>query len=128
MNLSDFRRLRSNLAGLIRRPLHPQAIQPASGQGPPAASEPRPATPAIATGHATLRSPEEVRAALARLRATSKERHAAVSVPRQESFDDAVFANFSLPPSDPAPTSKDQVEYPKTVHLPRAASKTKPTR
>ena len=61
-----------------------------------------------------MRSLEEVRTDLARLRANSKQRHAPVPITPQTTFDDSVFANFSEPASP---------DYSKTVCVPRSASR-----
>lgn len=61
---------------------------------------------------APSRTLEELRADLARLRASSKERHAPVPVERPLSFDESVFADFQTPA---APQSADRNEYPRTV-------------
>ncbi|MDM0014951.1 hypothetical protein QTH87_21075 [Variovorax sp. J22P168] len=58
------------------------------------------------------RSLEELRADLARLRASSKERHAPVPVERSLSFDESVFADFQAPATPHRGVSDD---YPKTV-------------
>jgi hypothetical protein len=71
----------------------------------------------------TMRSPEEVRADLARLRASSAQRHAPVPIKRPTTFDDSVFTDFT----DAAGTenTNPHADYSKTVCVPRAASKAK---
>jgi hypothetical protein len=71
----------------------------------------------------TMRSLEEVRTDLARLRASSAQRHAPVPIERPTTFDDSVFADFT----DAASTgnTNPHADYSKTVCLPRTASKVK---
>ena len=87
---------------------------------------PAPAVSAAAERAKPMRSLEEVRTDLARLRATSRERHAPVPIKRQTTFDASVFADFD----DAAfPRSTDpREEYAKTVCLPRTASKARSRR
>ncbi|MGJ7512146.1 hypothetical protein [Variovorax sp. GT1P44] len=127
MASSLLERLRSNLTALIRRLVHSHQSESASTDLPASTSS-RPVPPVAATGSKSMRSPEQVRADLARLRATSGERHAPASIKRQESFDDSVFANFVATPAVPAPTPEGLDEYPKTVLVPRAATPKKSTR
>lgn len=116
-----FSRLRIGLVSLIRRPLHPHP----AGSGHDGASGSGLAPPAVDTGRGSidsLRSLEERKADLARLRASSKERHAAIAITREVSFDDAVFADFRAP-SAPAPIAKGHDDYPTSVYVPRTSSK-----
>lgn len=70
----------------------------------------------------TMRSPEQVRADLVRLRASAKERHARVPIPRQTTFDAAVFKDF-VAKADAARTPHSDAAYPQTVFVSRASSK-----
>lgn len=80
-----------------------------------------PAVPALHTGK-PMRSPEQVRADLARLRASAKERHAPVPIPRQTTFDAAVFKDFVVH-ADPERTPHSDAAYPKTVFVGRGGSR-----
>ncbi|MDM0033586.1 hypothetical protein QTI33_15745 [Variovorax sp. J22P271] len=87
-----------------------------------------PAEPSQVGGStAGMRSLEELRADLARLRASSKERHAAVPMRRQQAFDDEVFADF-VAPATPAPDRSGEEDYARTMYVPRAASKPHPAK
>jgi hypothetical protein len=79
-----------------------------------------PAVPALHTGK-PMRSPEQVRADLVRLRASAKERHAPVPIPRQTTFDAAVFKDFVVH-AEPERTPHSDAAYPKTVFAGRGSS------
>lgn len=68
-----------------------------------------------------MRSPDEVRADLARLRASSRERHAPVPIKRPTTFDATVFANFT----EAAATGNTDPprDYSQTGSSPRSASR-----
>jgi len=104
-------------------PMRSEAPARSLGSSKPRASVPP--APAVAAGvrdrAKTMRSLDEVRADLARLRASSRERHAPVPIKRQTTFDATVFANFT----EAATTGKSDPpqDYSRTVYLPLSASK-----
>jgi len=91
-------------------------------QAPRTGQEVEPPQAGAAAGN--MRSLEELRTDLARLRASSKERHAAAPIRRQQSFDDEVFANFVAPVA-PTPDPAGQEDYTRTVYVPRKPSPAK---
>lgn len=132
---SSLRQLLNRLLAQIDRLVLPRsamlAPEQARAAGPahrvppgqaPARSQATPAAPAGAAPRdraKTMRSPEEVRTDLARLRANSRQRHAPVPIERPTTFDDSVFANFT----EAASRANADADYSKTVCVPRPASR-----
>lgn len=126
---SSLRQLLNRLLAQIDRLVLPRpttmlASEQARAAGPAHRVLPGQATPSAPAGGMprdrakTMRSPEEVRTDLARLRASSRQRHAPVPIERPTTFDDSVFANFTE-----AARRNADADYSKTVCVPRSASK-----
>jgi hypothetical protein len=114
-----FRRMLQQLLGQIgtqRLPPPPQAVPRQGSSAGLALTATRP------QAARTMRSPEQVRSDLVRLRASAKERHARVPLPRQTTFDAAVFKDF-VPKQDAARIAPSDAAYPKTVFVARGSSR-----
>ncbi|WP_213954969.1 MULTISPECIES: hypothetical protein [unclassified Variovorax] len=81
---------------------------PAPQVAKPAAPKPVAEAPAVAK---PMRSLEEVRADLARLRANAKERHKPVPVKRDTHFEPTDFQDFVVPDHQPTPDSYAPTAY-----------------
>ena len=117
MSSQFFTRWGCGFRSWMDRLFSPRAPASTPAQDPRTGLEDEP--PQAGTG--TMRSLEELRTDLARLRASSKERHAAAPIRRQQSFDDEVFANFVAPVA-PSPDPTGQEDYTRTVYVPRKPS------